>query len=61
MCKKEKCERHEFDYGLCLAHLKEEFAPVQPKRRTRKKKVDAVELVTTDATEIKEERTDVDE
>ena len=55
MCKHEKCERHEYDYGLCLPHLKEKFGLVEyevakPKRKSRKKKVDAAEVVTNDET-----------
>lgn len=63
MCKHENCERHEYDYGLCLPHLKEKYslstyekadAPVEETKpkRTRKKKVDAVEVVTNDETEM---------
>lgn len=55
MCSKKNCERHELWGGLCLTHLKEAYAPVAPKRR-RKKKVDAVEVTTTDAVEEVETR-----
>lgn len=63
MCNVENCERHEYDYGLCLPHLKEKYslstyekagAPVEeekPKPR-RKKKVDALEVETTDTEEL---------
>lgn len=57
MCRIEGCERHEFNHGLCLDHTKNPDAPVK-KKRTRRKKVDAVEVLTTDATEVAEERTD---
>ena len=50
MCKMEKCERHEFDKGLCLIHLREAYAPVEKPKRKRSKKVDAVEVATNDDT-----------
>lgn len=63
MCRVEECERHEFNKGLCLPHYKEAIAPVEekPKRKSRKKKVDNEEVITTDATEVVEERNDIDE
>jgi hypothetical protein len=54
MCRRDKCERTEFDFGLCLDHLKEEVFGVKTKRR--KKKVDAVEVITTDDTATLEVR-----
>ena len=65
MCNHENCERHEYDYGLCLPHLKEKFSLVsfevaKPKRKSRKKKVDAVEVETTDAPVEIEERSSED-
>jgi len=59
MCSKNNCERHELWGGLCLDHLKEKFAP-KPKRRSRKKKVDAVEVETTDETSEMETRDEGD-
>lgn len=66
MCKTKDCDRHEFDYGLCLVHLKEkwlkdgtlvvETAPVAPKRKSRKKKVDAEVVTINDNTEELETR-----
>jgi hypothetical protein len=53
MCKIEKCDRTEFDFGLCLDHLKEKVFGVKTKakpRKSRKTKVDAVEVVTADDT-----------
>ena len=58
MCSKDKCERHEFDYGLCLDHLREKWLgdgtlvveQTKPKRKSRKKKVDAEVVTTTDET-----------
>lgn len=66
MCKIEDCERHEFDRGMCLPHRKEyllykdiaEREEEKPKRR--RKKIDAVEVVTADA-DINEERNDTEE
>lgn len=50
MCRIEGCERHQFSNdGLCLTHTKDIDAPVE-KKRTRKKKVDAVEVETNDDT-----------
>lgn len=59
MCRIEGCERHELWGGMCLTHLREELAP-KPKRKRRTKKVDAVELLTTDAVDSNEERNDDD-
>lgn len=61
MCKRDDCERHEYDYGYCLPHLKEEFGLVsyevrKPKSKSRKAKVDAEVVVTTDETEVVETR-----
>ena len=58
MCRIKDCERYPFDRGLCLDHYRDALAPEKPKRKTRKKKVDAVEVLTTDATDVAEERTD---
>lgn len=53
MCRIEDCDRHTFDRGLCLTHLKEALNPTPKRRRkSRKKKVDAAELMTTDSTEV---------
>lgn len=60
MCKIDGCERHVLWNEMCLPHLKEALAP-KPKRKRRTKKVDAVELLTTDAVESNEERNDTDE
>lgn len=58
MCKKDDCDRHEYDYGYCLPHLKEAWQKdgtlvieeAKPKRKSRKKKVDAETVVTNDET-----------
>lgn len=55
MCRIEDCERHELWGGLCLDHLREKYAP-QPQRKSRKKKVDNIEVVTTDETTEQETR-----
>lgn len=55
MCKIDKCERHELWGGYCLPHLKEALGvkdATNKKRGGRKKKVDALEVVTTDETEM---------
>lgn len=59
MCRVDNCERHEFDHGYCLPHLKEarseaQNAPVKAQQnksgtRRRNKKIDALEVVTADA------------
>lgn len=51
MCSKKNCERHEFDYGLCLIHLKEALGiedVTTKKKRKGRKQIDAVEVMTTD-------------
>lgn len=72
MCKIKDCERHVFDRGLCLPHLKavvfaadvdaavasiEATEARMPKRR--RKKIDAVEVVTADS-EPQETRQEVE-
>jgi len=51
MCTKEDCTRHEYDYGLCLPHLKEKMLgdkSIEPRQPPRKKKIDVVEVVVAD-------------
>jgi len=58
MCKVDKCDGYPFNNGLCLQHYKEALGVVKPKakRRKRTKKVDAVEVTTTDAVDVTEKR-----
>lgn len=58
-CSIEDCTRHALWGGFCRDHLINPDAPVQ-KKKTRKKKIDAVEVLTTDA-DANEERTDINE
>ncbi len=60
MCKRKDCDGYPFNHGLCLQHYKKELGVVKPKpkRRKRTKKVDAVEVVTTDAVDAPEVRAD---
>lgn len=39
MCKIDNCNRHEFNHGLCLYHLKVDAGVIKPKpvKRARKK------------------------
>lgn len=58
MCRLEKCDRHEFDHGLCLPHLKAALGikDKTTKRKSRKRKVDAEEVVVNDDTNVLETR-----
>lgn len=49
MCRIEKCERHEFNNGLCLPHLKNPDAPVRKKRQPKKKEEVEIQEVTEEA------------
>lgn len=60
MCNVEECKRQEFNFGLCLDHLRVFLNP-EPVRKTRTKKIDTVEVLTTDATDVAEERNDTEE
>lgn len=61
MCVVEKCDRHEIWGGRCLPHLKEHLevvdATTKPKRKSRKKKIDAEEILVNDETTEMEVRT----
>ena len=61
MCKRKYCKEEAFDArDLCLPHLKASLGlgpePATPKRKSRKKVVDNEELLTTDDTDLQEER-----
>lgn len=65
MCRIRNCKRHEYDRGLCLTHLREaleagvsyaDASNWSPKDTRKKAKVDAVEVLTTDAPVELEER-----